>query len=263
VSQQRRVLAKAAAAALGAPSVLNTQPWRWRIGGDLAELHADRRRQLHAIDPHARLLTLSCGIALHHARTALTALGAATDVTYLTDRNLPATIRLTGANAPTDASSRLFRAMSARRCDRRPFAERYLPDHTLDGLRAAAEHHGAHLHLPRRGDLVDLTIAAGRAATIEPADPAYHADLTRRVNRQPSTGDGIPAATIPPPAARPAPIRDFTTTRPPATTVHDPLTLADTHARYAVLFTDADEPRDWLTAGEALSGRSSPASATP
>jgi nitroreductase len=253
VSEQGRTLARAAVAALGAPSVLNTQPWRWRIGGDVAELHADRSRQVHSIDPDGRLLTLSCGIALHYARTALAALGADAEVTYQPDRDFLATIRLTGPRTPSGDAGRLFRAMSARRSDRRPFADRYVPDEILDGLRAVAEAYGAHLHLPRRGELVDVTVAAGRAATVELADPAYRADLARWVNRPPSSGDGVPAATIPPPAARPVPIRDFAATRPEATTLHDPVTLADTYARYAVLFTDADEPRDWLVAGEALS----------
>jgi hypothetical protein len=55
VSEQSRVLARAAVAALGAPSILNTQPWRWRIGGDVAELRADRDRQVQSIDPDGRL----------------------------------------------------------------------------------------------------------------------------------------------------------------------------------------------------------------
>jgi hypothetical protein len=49
------------------------------------------------------------------------------------------------------------------------------------------------------------------------------------------------------------PVRDFTATGPETATVHDPVVLADAYARYAVLFTDADEPRDWLGAGEATS----------
>ena len=253
VSEQGRLLAKAAVAALGAPSVLNTQPWRWRIGGDVAELRADRSRQVHSIDPDGRLLTLSCGVALHHARTALAAFGADVEVTYLPDVDLLATIRLTGQSVPPGRSGRLFRAMSARRSDRRPFADRFVPDELLDGLRAAAEACGAHLHLPRGVDLVDATVAAGRAATVELADPAYRADLARWVNRPASARDGVPAGTIPPPAARPVPIRDFAASGPEAATVHDPVTLADSYARYAVLFTDADEPRDWLAAGEALS----------
>ncbi|MFD0821037.1 nitroreductase, partial [Micromonospora zhanjiangensis] len=46
-----QILAEAARRALRAPSVFNTQPWRWRIGPDGLELHADRDRQLAATDP--------------------------------------------------------------------------------------------------------------------------------------------------------------------------------------------------------------------
>ena len=90
-------------------------------------------------------------------------------------------------------------------------------------------------------------------ATIELTDPAYRADLSNWVNRPPSQRDGVPIDTTVPPAARPVPVRDFTGTAPEAATLHDRVELADTHARYAVLFTDADEPRDWIAAGEALS----------
>jgi nitroreductase len=255
-SEQGQTLAKAAVAALGAPSVLNTQPWRWRIGGNVAELRADRSRQVASIDPDGRLLTLSCGVALHHARTTLDAYGSAIEVTYLpdpADRDLLATIRLMGERTLPPQSGRLFPAMSARRSDRRPFADRPVSDEVLDGLRAAAEAYGARLYLPRAGDLVEVTVAAGRAATVELADPAYRADLRKWVHRQPSSRDGVPAGTIPPAAARPVPIRDFAATGPETATLHDPITLADSYARYAVLFTDADEPPDWLAAGEGLS----------
>ena len=60
---------------LKAPSVHNTQPWRWRFGRNDAELHADRGRQLTATDPEGRDLMLSCGAALHHLRVALAARG--------------------------------------------------------------------------------------------------------------------------------------------------------------------------------------------
>ncbi|WP_433531637.1 nitroreductase family protein [Micromonospora sp. CA-263727] len=49
-----------------APSVFNAQPWKWRIGGGVGQLSADRGRQIPSIDPDGRLLVLSCGAALHH-----------------------------------------------------------------------------------------------------------------------------------------------------------------------------------------------------
>jgi hypothetical protein len=39
-------LAQVLAHALRAPSVHNTQPWRWRLGGDVIDLFADVGRQL-------------------------------------------------------------------------------------------------------------------------------------------------------------------------------------------------------------------------
>ncbi len=68
-------LAEATIAALRAPSILNTQPWRWRLVGNTAELWVDRARQLPNVDPDGRLLMLSCGIALDYALTALRAAG--------------------------------------------------------------------------------------------------------------------------------------------------------------------------------------------
>ncbi|MEV4511110.1 hypothetical protein AB0K00_19310 [Dactylosporangium sp. NPDC049525] len=48
-----RSLTQATFAALSAPSVLGTQPWRWRINEDRIGLHADWARQV-ARDSAAR-----------------------------------------------------------------------------------------------------------------------------------------------------------------------------------------------------------------
>jgi hypothetical protein len=65
------LLATAAKDALRAPSVLNTQPWTWRLEDEVLELHADRDRQLEVVDREGRQLVLSCGVALHHARLSV------------------------------------------------------------------------------------------------------------------------------------------------------------------------------------------------
>ena len=69
------VLAQAAALAGYAPSIHNSQPWRWRVSGEVLDLYAVHSRQLAITDPDGRLAVLSAGAALHHARTALAAEG--------------------------------------------------------------------------------------------------------------------------------------------------------------------------------------------
>ena len=66
-------LAQAARTAGLAPSIHNTQPWRWRVDGSTLDLRAERSRQLAITDPVGRMLAISCGAALHHVRVALAA----------------------------------------------------------------------------------------------------------------------------------------------------------------------------------------------
>src|SRR5581483_508153 len=78
-------LVRAVERALQAPSVHNTQPWRWRIGDDTIDLLADRTRHLPSTDPDGRDLVISCGAALHHLRVALADLRVATSTDRLPD----------------------------------------------------------------------------------------------------------------------------------------------------------------------------------
>ena len=62
------------ATAARAPSVHNTQPWRFRAGQYVIELYADRRRKLR-VDPAGREMLISCGAALFGLRLAVRSLG--------------------------------------------------------------------------------------------------------------------------------------------------------------------------------------------
>ena len=53
-----------------APSVHNSQPWRWRVGSESLHLYADLSRHLPRTDPDCREMLVSCGAALHHCTTA-------------------------------------------------------------------------------------------------------------------------------------------------------------------------------------------------
>lgn len=106
-----------------APSVRNSQPWRWVADGSRLDLRADRSRMLRVGDEDGRMLTLSCGAALDHAIVAARALGFGVDERRFPDPNDPdllATLRLHPAALPLTAASDL-QAIGERRTDRRRF----------------------------------------------------------------------------------------------------------------------------------------------
>ena len=249
-------LARAALTARKAPSILNSQPWRWRVDGRVLELHADRSRQVTGVDPDGRLLVLSCGVALHHVRTALAVESMRVRVEYQPDPDDPdllAVITHLGPAGPADpATLRAYRAIATRHSDRRPFDEVPVPEIVLGRLRMAAEQAGAYVQFASPGQVSWLTLAGERAAQVELTDPGMRTAVAGWICETGSP-DGVPVESIGPRAARPVPIRPFL----PGGTVTTGLTpappLGDRQARYAVVFTDGDSPRDWLTSGEALS----------
>ncbi len=65
----------AVALACRAPSLHNSQPWRWVADGARLHLWADPRRAMQATDHTGRELLLSCGAVLDHLRVAMAAAG--------------------------------------------------------------------------------------------------------------------------------------------------------------------------------------------
>jgi nitroreductase len=245
----------AAEVAVRAPSIFNTQPWRWRVAGDVLELWADRTRQLTATDPDGRMLTLSCGAALHHALTALAAGGDRTRVDLVPDAEQPdllARVRVIGGSVVTDSKQQLrFAAIGRRRTDRRAFGGAPVPQETLERLGQAAEENGAHLLVLGDDGVTDLAVAVSHAADSEVDDPEYRAELDRWAYRPRFSGDGVPPATVPPTGGRRVPLRDFHLhDRPDGSTVDGE---RDEAARFAILWGEGDGVVDWLRAGQALS----------
>jgi hypothetical protein len=238
------MLYEAAQEARFAPSILNTQPWRWRLHGDVLDLHIDPDRRLRHLDPHGHLLILSCGAALHHARIAIAAAGFCPVIDRFPDPERPellARICHCREQPATDDCLRVYRSIRLRHTDRRPFAPgARIPAAALARLRAAAEAERARLHVIARSDIIYLRYAAQGAHTVGARDTAATAELRRWTHR------GADAAA----ADRTVPLRDFG--------LGDEATPLAGHgdddgAEYLVIATDRDEPMDWLTAGEAAS----------
>src|SRR5262245_13579962 len=80
------MLAQAAEVAGHAPSIHNTQPWHWRVRGATLELVTEPARRLGVTDPEGRMMVVSVGAALHHARIALAGAGWRAEVERVIDR---------------------------------------------------------------------------------------------------------------------------------------------------------------------------------
>jgi hypothetical protein len=259
-SRTTQVLEAAARQSMHAPSVFNTQPWTWRVTGDTLELFADRSRKLDATDPEGRLLILSCGAALHHARTALAAAGWSATVERFPDDSRPellARLRLGEEVPPDPEAQRMAAAIRRRRTDRRAFGERAVPESELTKLRRFVEAEGAYLHVVRPDQIALLAISTELAGDAELADPAYRAELHQWTNRPAFTGDGVPPATAVRPELRRVPPRDFGAGAGPAAGGPGAGLVAgaahDQGAEFVIVFGDGDEPAHLLRGGEAVS----------
>lgn len=256
-----RIVAHAAMA----PSVHNTQPWAFRVGGSNLGVYADRTRQLDVLDPDGRQLHISCGCAIFNARVALAAAGFRTVVARRPDAlqpDLMARLTVTGRVAdPTLVT--LAEAVEQRHTNRRDFVDAVDPA-VLDVLISAARSEGAELSVLTsdhdRETVARLTALAERT---EVADRAYRAELRRWTTTDPMRPDGVPASAVPhvdvapdveggasrPPDGDEAVLRDFDSAGigwlPGSRTELGPATVL-------LLATATDGPVRWLRAGEAL-----------
>jgi hypothetical protein len=236
-----------------APSVHNTQPWRFAMRPGCLELHADPSRQLKVLDPDGRQLHMSCGAALFHARVAARALGLGVRVHVLPDPANPthlADLVLNSGPPATDAEIRLATAILQRHTHRGAFDGRAVPEAVLRVLREAAQAEGARLpDVATEDQLTNLEVLLSRADRMEESDAAYREELARWVHDSATRADGVPAAAVAEASGSSLRQRDFTLHHTAALDGSAP--VADRPA-VVVLTTDDDEPVSWLRAGQAL-----------
>ncbi|MFF0488446.1 Acg family FMN-binding oxidoreductase [Nocardia sp. NPDC004068] len=239
--------------AVRAPSVHNTQPWRWRFDGARLHLYSDPDRVLAAADPHGRQRTISCGAALHHARTAFAARGWHTDTVRLPDPAQPdhlAVIDFRPWPDPPPGVLTRAEAIERRRTDRLPMlAPRGWSGEFVSGLRRLANPHDIEF------DVLGDDARPRLAAVSEHADAARHDDMMYQHELQWWTGNSEPPEGIPTDAlvshAEQSRV-DVGRAFPAAQHSARRADLTDA-ARLAVFSTEEDAPPRWLRTGEALS----------
>ncbi len=247
------VIAELLRTAALAPSMHNTQPWRFGFlrASQTIELYADPSRMLAYSDPHGRAVHIACGAALFNLRLAIAAAGREPVVRLLPDPAEPMLLAVLRLGVPYRAGQteeELHAAIPERHTNRQPFSNRAVPSGVLAELLEAAVAEGASLHLPDRPEAARLLYLVRDAERNLLADPAYHAELARWVGGT-RDRDGIPGSALGPrdPGGG-TPVRDFLAGE------HQPASYAwfEDNPQLAVLSTPSGSRADWLRAGQAL-----------
>jgi nitroreductase len=241
-------------AATRAPSMHNSQPWRFRLAATHIDLMADRDRQLPVADASGWATRIGCGAALFNLRLALAVIGKRATVATLPDRHVPALLaRVAPApspSPPTPVELRLHHAIARRHSNRGPFTERQVPAAARAALIAAARAEQSWLDvLPGPAAVEVAAELAHTADEILRRDAAYEAELATWTRPDTGAADGVPGSAGGP-APRPydlLPRRDFGDTQPPP--VHQGFAW---EPLLAVLGGAGDWPTDQLQVGQAL-----------
>lgn len=253
---QTQVLRHAVEQATLAPSVHNTQPWRFVIGPDVVEIYADISRHLRALDPTRRQLYISCGCALFNLRVALAADEREIVVERFPDPHQPtlvARVTLTGERTEWTPLARLDAQIGRRRTNRRQFtSDPVSPELRFEVIRAVDEEESVFFEIRTDDQREVIAELSQQADAVQNADPAYRAELRAWTTDDLKRRDGVSAMTVPHVGGRSddeVPIRDFDTHGRGWLPGH----TASRSDQYLVLLgTAKDTPRDWVRMGEAL-----------
>jgi len=256
-SERSALLRRAAERALRAPSIHNTQPWRFILTDDALEVRADRTRHLQVVDPRGRQLMISAGCALYNARIAIAASGYEPIVHRFPDPDRPDVVARVwvGEQRYWPGSSALDLAIGQRRTNRRAFSPEPVPSWLVTELQLAARADDTLLFSLDSSDQRSVVAALNEVAErVEQGDPAYLAEVAAWTTDDPRRPDGVQAASVPyagklAAGRDPLPIRAFDvrgTGWLPASSG------SDANQCLLLLCSHYDERRGWLRTGEAL-----------
>ncbi|MBS9535350.1 NAD(P)H nitroreductase [Mycobacterium sp. M1] len=245
------IVVEAVRLACRAPSLHNSQPWRWVARDGRLDLFLDPTRAVHG-DQSDREALISCGAVLDHLRVAVAAAGWSVQIDRFPDPAQPdhlASIGFVARGEVTDLQRYRANAILDRRTDRLPFTAptnwgRFEPVlHDCVGDRVRLQVFADEL----RPTLVE---AAQLTETLRLYDSAYHAEITWWTAPF-EVYDGIPQSALISAAEsdRVDIGRNFPVTRNRERREE----IGDDRAKVLLLSTGSDDRIDALACGEALS----------
>jgi nitroreductase len=188
-------VAAALTAAVSAPSLHNSQPWRFHCTSTTIEMYADLSRALPAADPDHRELFLACGAALLNLRLAIRTAGSYAAVSALPDSHTPdllAVVKPTSAGTASPVDRDLAAAIPRRHTNRKPFLPTPVPTPIVSTLQKAARTEQAWLAPINSAQLPILRGLVTAAHGAQRRDPAFVAEWSRWTGRDCSATDGVP-----------------------------------------------------------------------
>ena len=174
------VVKRAVQLACRAPSVHNSQPWRWVAEGAGLHLFVDRRRWVHSADRSGREAIISCGAVLDHLRIAMVAAGWQAHIERFpnpNNRDHLASLEFSPLEFVTDAQRKRTEAILQRRTDRLPLDRPTYWASFEPVLRSSVDESVAMLDVLSDDVRPQLVEASQLTEALRRDDASYHAEL--------------------------------------------------------------------------------------
>lgn len=174
------VVQEAVRLACRAPSIHNSQPWRWVFEGSMLHLFLDRGRLVLSADRSGREAILSCGAVLDHLRIAMVASGWQATIIRFPDphnRDHLASLGFRPLDMVTVTQHGLAQAILHRRTDRLPMGHPTYWASFEAVLRTSVDNTVAMLDVLPDEVRPQLAAASRLTAELRRDDDTYHAEL--------------------------------------------------------------------------------------
>jgi nitroreductase len=234
-----------------APSMHNTQPWRFEVSGPVVDVLLDDEGTLPAEDRSGRLVRIGIGAAAFNLRVAAAALGHETTIAIDPDQDRPdLAVRIfLGARQPMmPPLGGLYGELRRRRTFRGPLMSVAVAPRVLALVADSARADGVDLRWLTGPATAKLTTILRTADDLDLHDEGRLAERRRWIGGD-RAEDGVPAAALGPLAGRPAAIRDL------AAGFDDQSRSAgifEQKSHIGVITTTEDDTVAWTRAGMAL-----------